>query len=262
MAAIVKAFLAALISVSILFAAAMLILWRGGDRTPPAPAPADGVLDADALAGLAARLDRIEAAIARLPANGPGLAAGARPTGAPSPSAAPVPSPQPASAGERAGWEAALARLESRLDELRDAVRTGGLRGDMSTSLVVTSDPAPPELQVRLNAHLVDTAEGPGVKVYWTILSGAASASKQDWVALFQPGADNRTYRGWKYTGGAARGDVILPLPEAAGQYEIRYLFRSGYEAVPNSSPPLYLPGAQPATAAEAEATGRESAEK
>lgn len=70
---------------------------------------------------------------------------------------------------------------------------------------------------------------GDSVTVHWQTPGGSANA--QDWIALYEKGAPNRSYGTWKYTGDASSGDMTFTL-DRTGEYEIRYLKNNKYTAV------------------------------
>lgn len=153
-----------------------------------------------------------------------------------------------------------LEKLAAGLDELRGEIQeakltgrryTSGLEGSIGgTGWIGEPAPAePPDMEVQIAAYAHEEAGELALEVSWSVLGGATPPSGTDWLAVYKVDADNRDYKDWKYTGGAASGKMRLKLPVEPGIYEIRYLLRSGYVSVPYASPSFEVSSAAGADA-------------
>jgi len=234
-----KTWSALLISCTVLASACCLLVCF--QRPAPGPARMVGLETAPALQRIEERLERIEAAIDRL----------AWRTGEVSlepPPAAPSPTPQESASLASEGLEgtAALRSIERRLDELSKQLSSRHYLDGTATVAWEPPEEAPPELQVRLESRLVQDGDKLAVTVYWVIVSGASSATEQDWVGLFALDATDHQYTSYQYTKGLPAGEATLQLPGTAGLYEARYFFKSGYARVPGASGPVQVPHVEP----------------
>jgi len=67
--------------------------------------------------------------------------------------------------------------------------------------------------------------------------SGITSPTGTDWIGLYSPGAPNNAYQAWRYTTGAASGDVPFTIPGTlnTGNYELRLFANNGYTLLATS---------------------------
>ena len=98
------------------------------------------------------------------------------------------------------------------------------------------------------------TAVNPGSNVTVSFTAPAGQPAL-DWIGLYRVGDDNRAYRWWTYTNGAASATYNLAAPSEPGDYEFRYLINNGYTDVARSNPfrvnsATYLLSGSPATVA------------
>ena len=86
-----------------------------------------------------------------------------------------------------------------------------------------------------LSASPTSIAAGGSVTATW---SGVCAPTSRDWVGLFLPGAPNTSYLAWRYTTGAASGNVPLTIPAtlAPGTYELRLFANNGYTRLGTSN--------------------------
>jgi hypothetical protein len=237
----------ALLIASMVFAGicCLLVLLRRPEPAPAVERAADPVLYR-----IEERLERLEAAIERLTWR-TGESGGETPDATP----ARAPEEEPAHVASATRDETrALRNIERRLDELRAQLAAGGYFGGTVETVFVspqTPEEAPPELRVLLDARLVEETERLGIKVYWSILSGAQRASERDWVGIFPVGGTDHQHVRWQFTKGLPAGEASFQLPETAGLYEARYFFESGYARVPGASAPVQVPHVEPPPAAD-----------
>ncbi len=69
-------------------------------------------------------------------------------------------------------------------------------------------------------------AVGEDFEVSW---SASGAHSNRDWIALYTPSADNRTFMDWSYISSATSGTITLTAPTDPGSYELRLLLDNGY---------------------------------
>jgi len=69
--------------------------------------------------------------------------------------------------------------------------------------------------------------------------NGICAPTAKDWVGIYLPGAGNTSYVAWRYTTGAASGNVPLTVPAtvAPGTYELRLFSNNGYTRLGTSNP-------------------------
>jgi len=79
-----------------------------------------------------------------------------------------------------------------------------------------------------LGASPTSVAAGTAVTGTW---NGICQPTTRDWIGIFLPGAANTSYVAWRYTTGAASGNVPLTIPAtvAPGTYELRLFANNGY---------------------------------
>jgi hypothetical protein len=114
--------------------------------------------------------------------------------------------------------------------ELRLFANNGYTRLAVSNALTVTAPP-----QASLSVSPTTITAGGMVTATW---SGIAFPTAKDWIGLYQPGAANSPSITWRYTTGAASGDVPFTIPSsvAAGTYELRLFANDGYTLLAVSS--------------------------
>jgi RHS repeat-associated protein len=67
--------------------------------------------------------------------------------------------------------------------------------------------------------------------------SGIPTPTGTDWIGLYTPGAANTSYIAWRYTTGAASGNVPFGIPNIApGTYQLRLLANNGYTVLATSA--------------------------
>jgi uncharacterized repeat protein (TIGR03803 family) len=88
-------------------------------------------------------------------------------------------------------------------------------------------------LVYRLDASPDTLSPGDPITVSWNAPPGRSAA---DWIGLFPVGASNEEFISRQYTDGASCGSIVFSAPDAAGQYELRYLPNSTFVDVARSN--------------------------
>ena len=110
---------------------------------------------------------------------------------------------------------------------------TGGATlGSPSTAVLTITDN---DGGTTLSASPTSVAPGGTVTTTW---SGIATPTATDWIGLYTPGAANNAFLAWRYTTGAASGNVPLVLPGtlAAGTYQLRLFANNGFTLLATSN--------------------------
>jgi hypothetical protein len=110
-----------------------------------------------------------------------------------------------------------------------------GPRLPSAPSSVAQPNPQPPPSQGSYTLTVSSNSVAPGgqLSVSWT----ASKGEKNDWIGLFNMGADCEGH-GWvESTNGATSGTFTLTAPTQPGQYEFRYYPDNGCVETVRSSP-------------------------
>ena len=110
---------------------------------------------------------------------------------------------------------------------------TGGATlGTPSTAVLTITDN---DGGTTLSASPTTVAPGGTITATW---SGIANPSATDWIGLYTPGAANTAFLAWRYTTGAASGNLPLTIPStlAQGTYQLRLLANDGYTLLATSN--------------------------
>ncbi len=149
--------------------------------------------------------------------------------------------------------EEGIAQVLASQERLREAlerltVQIQGMKAegysppDSVPSSALEPEPPPPNLVVALTASPTSCGPGDGITVAW-FASPSDEVDRWDWIGLYSPDSENTGYVSFQWTNGQPSGEVSFEAPEAPGQYEFRYLFKSGYANVERvSNPVLVLP--------------------